>query len=245
MKPVVVIKLGGSALDKLDSMMAFVEECAEYRVVLIHGGGPQISELLKSVGHEPVFREGLRVTDAETLNIAIMVLAGSVNKRLVTACLARGHRAVGLSGMDGATLRAELKDDGALGSVGRMPSVDTELLRTLIEAGFMPILAPLSLGPQEQILNVNADTTAAAVASALGAERLVFLTDVAGVLGPNKDLVPELDADGVDRLKEAGAISIGMIPKLEAALFAVESGVPTVEIRSPVLGPGTLITSHI
>jgi acetylglutamate kinase len=244
-KPIMVIKLGGSALDQLDSMLHFVEECQDYRVVLIHGGGPQISEMLQSVGHEPVFHHGLRITDSETLDIVTMVLGGLVNKQLVTACQARGYQAAGLCGIDGGTLRAELKLNGDLGHVGDTPAVDPKLLLSLLNNGFTPVLAPLGLGPQGQILNINADTTAGAVAAALKAQRFVFLTDVAGVLDEHKRVLRELDADGVEKLKAVGAISIGMIPKLEAALHAAERGVLSVEIRSPILGPGTQVKSTL
>jgi acetylglutamate kinase len=234
-----VIKLGGSSIDQLQEMLDFIKGRRGDRVVVVHGGGPQISDVLQQIGHEPEFRDGLGVTDPETLGVVEMVLAGQVNTHLVAAMSSRGIPAVGLSGVDGETLRAERKAGGRWGEVGETPLVRTALLECLLGGGFVPVLAPLSLGTGEERLNVNADTTAAAVAAALKADSLLFLTDVAGVLGAQGEPLAELSPRDVDHLRQSGVISIGMIPKLEAALFALGQGVPNVEIRSPKAGPGT------
>lgn len=242
MKSTTVIKLGGSALDNLDPLLDFVQRCEGESVVLIHGGGPQISDYLSRLGHQPKFTNGLRVTDDQTLEVVEMVLCGQVNKALVTALQSRGVDAVGVSGPDGGTLKAPLKAEGALGHVGDTPQVNTDLLEDLLHLGFTPVLAPLSLNQESTgHLNVNADTTAAAVAVALGATRLVFLTDVAGVLDQSGQVLTELTDVDIDSLTSDGTISVGMIPKLEAALHAVGQGVATVEIRSPEPGPGTIL----
>ena len=234
-----VVKLGGSALERLDPMLEYVESLRPDPVVLVHGGGPQMTQMLQKLGHTPTFQDGLRVTDRTTLDVVEMVLAGQVNKRLVMACQKRGLSAVGVCGVDGGTLTAPVMSGGALGFVGETPQLNPHLLLTLLEGGFVPVLSPLCLSPEGEALNVNADTTAAAVAVGLKAQSLIFLTDVAGVLDQNGERLGRLDEAGVMALRRAGAISAGMIPKLEAGLFGVAGGVPEVEIRCPEPGPGT------
>lgn len=243
MSGLTVVKVGGNALVEAGKVVRLIEELGHRNVVLVHGGGPQINELLERIGHRSSFRDGLRVTDSTTLDAVRMVLAGQVNTQFVGALRAQGLPAVGLSGVDGGTLVAEVKDEGALGFVGKMPKVDAKLLRTLLAGGFLPVLAPLSAGVQGGELNVNADTTAAAVAVGLGAERLIFLTDVCGVLDGQGRMLEALNAQEVDELHRRGVISIGMLPKLEAALFAGGAGVPQVEIKGVQKGPGTKVSA--
>lgn len=241
MSGLTVIKVGGNALAEADKVVQLIRGMGLQNLVLVHGGGPQINGLLDRIGHQCSFKNGLRVTDAVTLDAVKMVLAGQVNTQFVSALQAAGLPAVGISGVDGGTLTAEVKDGGDLGFVGETPTVDPKLLHTLLQAGFLPVLAPLSAGTAGSELNVNADTTAAAVAAALGAERLIFLTDVAGVLDAKGEMLAQLSAEEVGTLHQTGVISTGMLPKLEAALYASAAGVPQVEIKGAQQGPGTKV----
>ena len=236
-----VIKLGGSALNRLDDMLDFVESLSTTQLVLVHGGGPQISQILELSGHEAMFHRGLRITDKPTLEVVKMALTGQVNTDLVAALNQRELLSVGLSGLDAGTLKSDFLDDGVLGFVGGTPEVDTAYLQVLMRNALIPVLAPLCLGPEGQILNVNADTAAAAVALALKAEHLIFLTDVPGVLDAKGQTLSSLDSEEIDELKISGVISTGMIPKLESALYAVAGGVPKVEIRSPRSQAATIL----
>ena len=205
-------------------------------MVVVHGGGPTISDWLKRLETPTRFERGLRVTDAPALEAVVAVLGGLINKQLVAALMALGARAVGLSGADGGMLLADLEDE-ALGFVGRIARVDPRPLAALLEAGFVPVVAPLALlrsaaqggGVEEgtveaQLLNVNADTAAGDLARALGAERLIFLTDVPGVRGAGGETLTQVDADAVRELLASGVAAGGMIPKLEAAMWAGEAG---------------------
>jgi acetylglutamate kinase len=203
----------------------------------VHGGGPQIGAMLKSLGVESRFVEGLRVTDAETAKVAEMVLSGAINKELVTWISKAGGRAVGISGKDGNSVTVEkvqktIKDPDSdedievdLGFVGEPTDIDRRLLDTISKSGMIPIVAPIGVGPDGETYNVNADTMAGAIAIALGAERLFMLTDVAGVLDKQKNLLTDLTPADIKRLREDGTISGGMIPKLETCIDAVEGGV--------------------
>lgn len=245
MKSAVVVKLGGSALDNLEPMLDLVEKTLAHRpVVIVHGGGPQISECLTRMGHVPRFLNGLRVTDETTLEVATQVLSGSVNKQIVSALQTRGCRASGLCGVDGATIRASLKNNGSLGFVGDRLKVETDLLQALLSTGFIPVLAPLGLTVQGQILNVNADTAAAAVAIALKASQLLFLTDVDGVLDSQGQVIETLDPSALRGLVDEGGVSSGMLPKLEAAMAAAKGGVAQVHIRSVQSSLGTFVKNH-
>lgn len=241
MSELTVVKVGGNALVEADKVAQLIRSLGHQNLVLVHGGGPQINELLERIGHRSVFENGLRVTDSTTLDVVRMVLAGQVNTQFVSALRAQGLPAVGLSGVDGGTLVAEVKDGGSLGFVGETPKVETKLLRALLDSRFLPVLAPLSAGVDGSELNVNADTTASAVAAALGAQRLIFLTDVCGVLDGEGRMLTELDTQAVRELHQAGVISTGMLPKLEAALYAGAAGVPQVEIKGAQSGPGTKV----
>jgi acetylglutamate kinase len=231
-----VVKIGGALLDQWE----VVEQCAVCvaglaaqgnKVAVVHGGGGELTRLLKRVGIESQFVGGLRVTDAETRDFALMVLAGSVNKRLVAALGMVGQPAFGLCGGDGLTFRAKKLSNGAdLGFVGEVVSVNAPALEAIWAAKAIPVIASIALGLDGEYYNVNADQMAAACASALGADRLVFLTDVSGVWDAQKNVIAQLDGDGISRLRKDGVISGGMLPKLEACEKALEGGVNSVHI---------------
>ncbi len=238
----VVIKFGGRAMAE-NAVGTLIEDVARLhdagvRPVLIHGGGPEISSLLEKLDVPARFVDGLRVTDPETMRVVEMVLGGQVNKRLVGQLHAAGARAAGLSGKDGGILQVEPHPRYAeLGLVGRVKHVDTHLLETLLDGGYVPVLASLGAGPEGLTYNVNADTAAAAIAVALGAEKFLLLTDVAGVYGRSEDggmgdLISELDIKQARRLIEDEIVSTGMIPKVEACLTAVEKGITSAHIIS-------------
>jgi acetylglutamate kinase len=226
-----VVKVGGAALNDASWLNSFARAAANAPspLVVVHGGGPDITALSDRLGVEVRWHEGRRVTPPEALDVASMVLNGRVNKRLVAALIAAGVDAIGLSGMDGAILRADLLEGGALGCVGRVSSVRVELLHALIERGHTVVLSPISLGVDGGALNVNADDVAAAVAAALGADELVFLTDVPGVR--DGDIVRSLlDATEAATLVRTGIAHGGMGVKLSAGVSALDCGVPAVRI---------------
>jgi acetylglutamate kinase len=230
-----VVKIGGALLDQLD----VVEQCAVCiaglvaqgnKVAVVHGGGGELTRLLKRVGKESQFVGGLRVTDAETRDFALMVLAGGVNKRLVAALGMVGQPAFGLCGGDGLTFRARKKEGADLGFVGEVVSVNGPALESIWAANAVPVIASIALGLDGEYYNVNADQMASACAAALNADRLVFLTDVSGVWDTNKNVIPQLDGTAVSLLRKNGAISGGMLPKLEACEKALAGGVNSVHI---------------
>lgn len=220
-----VVKIGGSTLGAHDTTLADVAALARVgvRVVVIHGGGAEISRWLAIHRVESRFVDGLRVTDASALTVVVAVLAGAINKQLVAQLQALGARAVGLSGADGGLLAGEVERP-ELGFVGAIGQVDAAVLSALLDAGFVPVVAPLAVGAGGQLLNVNADTAAGAVAAALPGSRLIFLTDVPGVLDAGGSLVTRLSADAGARLRAEGTLSGGMIPKIEACLRAAQAG---------------------
>jgi acetylglutamate kinase len=226
-----VVKIGGAALSDGAWLEAFAAAASESRVplVIVHGGGPDISALSERLGVEVRWREGRRVTPPEALDVASMVLTGRVNKRIVGALLSAGVDAIGLSGIDGGLLRAVVAEGGALGRVGRVSSVRSALLRTLIAEGHTVVISPISLGSDGEPLNVNADDAAAAVAGALNATELVFLTDVPGVRDA-AGIRRWLDAGEAECLVESGVAFGGMGVKLSAGVRALHSGVPAVRI---------------
>jgi acetylglutamate kinase len=236
----VVVKLGGSTLGAHDTSLADVAllQRLGVRVVVVHGGGAAISDWLKRIGLEARFVRGLRVTDTPTLEVACMVLAGKVNKELVSQLLALGAPAVGLSGADGGLLRARLRDP-ELGFVGEVTAVHAAPLRALLDAGFLPVVAPLAVSDEGQLLNVNADTAAGDVARGLAAERVVFLTDVPGVVGGDGRMLPRLTPSDVQALIASGVIHGGMIPKVEACLHALR-GVRAAQIADGRAAHGLL-----
>jgi acetylglutamate kinase len=226
---VLVAKIGGSTLGSHDTTLDDLAELQRRGVpcVVVHGGGAVISDWLKRMGVRTRFERGLRVTDAESLKVVVAVLAGVVNKELVASLASREATAVGLSGADGGILRARIADP-ALGFVGEITDVDASALRHLLEDGVTPVVAPVALewseaGPTGRLLNTNADTAAGAVAAALGARKLVFLTDVAGVKADGA-VLPALDPARAAELVQSGVIEGGMIPKVEACLTAAAAG---------------------
>jgi len=237
-----VVKYGGHAMGDPEAAHDFAEDIVLLKAVginpvVVHGGGPQIGAMLKSLGVESRFVEGLRVTDAETAKVAEMVLSGAINKEIVAWISKAGGRAVGISGKDAGSVMVEkvqktIRDPDSnedievdLGFVGDPVDIDRRLLDTISKSGMIPVVAPIGVGPDGETYNVNADTMAGAIAIALGAERLFLLTDVAGVLDKQKNLLTDLTPAEIKRLREDGTISGGMIPKLETCIDAVEGGV--------------------
>ncbi len=231
-----VLKIGGSILEP-EPAPALVDSIARRvragdQVLLVHGGGKSLTALLRKLDHQSEFRNGLRVTDAVTLQSALMVLAGSVNKGLVArlnASPAGPIKAVGLCGLDAACIQAQVANP-ELGFVGEVTGGDAALLNTLLQANFTPVLASLAFDGNGGALNVNADQFAAACARLVGAQRIVFVTDVAGVLDGNGERIPMLGMDQLEGLAVSGAISGGMLPKLAACREALEAGVGEIEI---------------
>ena len=236
-----VVKYGGHAMGDPELAKDFAEDVVLLRAVginpvVVHGGGPQIGAMLKKLGVESSFIDGLRVTDKATADIAEMVLCGSINKELVGWIARAGGKALGISGKDAGLVTATkvqrtTKDPEShiervvdLGFVGEPTTVDTTILHTACDAGMIPVIAPIGVGEDGHTYNINADTMAGAIAAALGASRLFLLTDVAGVLDKDKNLLTDLRPADIARLAQDGTISGGMIPKLETCVHAVEAG---------------------
>ncbi len=236
-----VVKYGGHAMGDPEAARDFAEDVVLLKAVginpvVVHGGGPQIGAMLKKLGVESRFVDGLRVTDKETAQIAEMVLSGAINKELVTWIAGAGGKALGISGKDGGLVIASkvqrtTRDPDSnieqvvdLGFVGEPQSVDISILETACNAGMIPVIAPIAPGADGETYNINADTMAGAIAAALGAARLFLLTDVAGVLDKNGELLADLTPADIARLRDEGTISGGMIPKLETCIHAVEAG---------------------
>ncbi len=253
-----VIKLGGSALE---AERAVLEDCVHLRLlganpVVVHGGGASISAWLQRIGKESRFEHGLRVTDGETRDVARMTLIGEVNATLVALVNQLGGRAIGLSGLDGPMIRARYhREYGDIGYVGDIETVDPESIHAVTGAGFIPIIAPIGYGPDGQALNINADTAAADIAVALAAEKMIFLTDVVGILDGSRSLISEIYEDEIDDLIVAGTVSGGMIPKVKACQRAmagvrqthvIDGRFPHALIRElfTVNGVGTMITKR-
>ncbi|MCC5987527.1 MAG: acetylglutamate kinase [Pararhodobacter sp.] len=232
---VVVIKFGGNAMGDDAAMAEFARDIVLMRQVgvnpvVVHGGGPMISDLLARLGIESHFLRGKRVTDKPTIEVVEMVLSGLVNKRIVQAINDQGGRAVGLSGKD-ADLMVCQPDDPELGFVGRPVTMNVQVLRDLFAAGIIPVVAPVGTGIGEnETFNVNGDTAAGAIAGALQADRLLLLTDVAGVKDESGEVITQLHPDQVRDMTARGIIAGGMIPKTETALVAIEAGVRAVVI---------------
>ena len=248
---VVVIKLGGHAMGSDEGMASFARDVVLMRTVginpvIIHGGGPMINAMLERLGVTSEFVRGKRVTDAATLQVVEMVLAGEINKRIVQAINTAGGRAVGLSGKDADMITCE-QTDPELGFVGTPVAVDPRLLHSLFRDEMIPVIAPIGTGAQDETYNINGDTAAGAVAGALKADRLLLLTDVSGVKDASGEVVTALTAAQVREMTEAGVIAGGMIPKTETALDALEAGVRAVVIldgRVPNAVLLELFTSH-
>ena len=234
---IVVIKYGGNAMVNEQLKQQVMEDIAllwliGVKVVLVHGGGPEISDTMKRLGKESVFVDGLRVTDRETVDIVQMVLAGKVNKSLVNLIQTMGGHAVGLSGIDGGIIEATVKDE-RLGYVGQITKIRTQPITDLLEKNYIPVISTVASDRQGDVYNINGDTAAAYIAGALGAERLIMMTDIAGIL-ENKDdpstLIPQITVEEAKKLYDSGVISGGMIPKVDCCIEALEHGVNHVVI---------------
>src|SRR5919112_857006 len=261
---VVVIKYGGHAMGDRAAAEDFAEdivllEQSGVKPIVVHGGGPQIGRMLAKLGIESEFKGGLRVTDEATVEIVEMVLAGSINKQIVGWIGNEGGRAVGLCGKDGNMVTARkvtrsVTDPDSnierivdLGFVGEPEQVNRSVLDAVLKAELIPVLAPVAVGSDGQTYNVNADTFAGAIAGAMGAKRLLLLTDVPGVLDKNKQLIPEMTVEDCRRLIAEGTITDGMIPKIETCIYALEQGVEAVVIlggKGPPSGLFGLFTGH-
>ncbi|MGB7243774.1 MAG: acetylglutamate kinase [Sulfitobacter sp.] len=247
----VVIKLGGHAMGSDEAMDEFARDVVLMRQVgvnpvVVHGGGPMINAMLERLDIRSEFVAGKRVTDAATVEVVEMVLSGLVNKRIVQAINAQGGRAVGISGKD-ANLIVCNQTDAALGFVGTPSKVDPQLLRDLAEKNIIPVIAPLGSGPAGETFNINGDTAAGAIAAALKADRLLLLTDVAGVKNGDGQVLTELTAGQIRAMTNDGTIAGGMIPKTETALAAIDGGVRAAVIldgRAPNACLLELFTEH-
>ncbi|MCP5157856.1 MAG: acetylglutamate kinase [Gammaproteobacteria bacterium] len=242
-----VIKYGGHAMENGELKNSFARDIVLMKLVgfnpvVVHGGGPQISDLLKRIGKESRFVDGMRVTDSETMDVVEMVLGGLVNKEIVNNVNRHGGRAVGLTGKDGDLIRArkltisrkspelEAPEIIDIGHVGEVASIDTAIIQTLIHDDFIPIIAPIGVGNDGESYNINADLVAGKIAEVLHAEKLILLTDTTGVLDQDGHLLTGLDARQVQTLIDNGAIHGGMLPKIACALDAVRGGVKAAHI---------------
>ncbi len=234
---VVVIKYGGNAMINEQLKLQVMEDIVllwliGVRVVLVHGGGPEISGMMDRLGMKPEFVDGLRVTDGETVDIVQMVLAGKINKTLVNLLEKKGGQAIGISGMDGRLIEAKIKDE-RLGFVGEITEIHIQPVLDLLEKGYIPVISTLGCDEEGNTYNINGDTAAARIAGALGAERMILLTDIAGILRDRNDpstLIPAITPEDAENLSKEGIISGGMIPKVECCLEAIRSGVGNVVI---------------
>ncbi|MBR4122921.1 MAG: acetylglutamate kinase [Clostridia bacterium] len=234
---VVVIKYGGNAMINEDLKQQVMQDIVllhliGVKVVLVHGGGPEITEMLGKIGKESVFVDGLRVTDKETAEVVQMVLAGKINKSLVNLLQVKGGNAMGISGMDGRLIEAEVKDE-RLGFVGKITKVNVEPVTDLLEHNYIPVVSTVGCDMEGNVYNVNADTAAAFIAGALNAECLISMTDIAGILKDKDDpetLIPLIDLNDAKALFEDGTISGGMIPKVQCCIDAIHKGVKKVFI---------------
>ena len=260
---IVVIKYGGNAMQTEQLKQQVMEDIAllwliGVKVVLVHGGGPEISQTMKKLGKEAVFIDGLRVTDEETVDIVQMVLAGKVNKTLVNLIQTKGGHAVGVSGVDGGIIEAKMKNK-KLGFVGEITKIRTQPIVDLLEKGYIPVISTIASDRQGNTYNINGDTAAAHIAGALGAERMILMTDIAGILRDKDDpktLIPHVTIADAKKLYDEGIISGGMIPKVDCCIEALTHGVKNVVImdgRTPhsILmelltdeGAGTMVTGE-
>ena len=234
---IVVIKYGGNAMINEQLKQQVMEDITllwliGVKVVLVHGGGPEISETMKKLGKQAQFVNGLRVTDKETVDIVQMVLAGKVNKTLVNLLQMKGGHAVGVSGIDGGIIEAAMKDE-ALGYVGKITRIRPQPITDLLEKNYIPVVSTVASDRQGNTYNINGDTAAAFIAGALNAERLIMMTDIAGILRDKDDsstLIPALTVSEARKLFDEGVISGGMIPKVDCCIEAIEKGVKHVVI---------------
>jgi acetylglutamate kinase len=228
----VVVKYGGHAMDDPALADLFAQDVVLMRLVgmnpvVVHGGGPQISDLMRRLGKEPEFVDGLRVTDAESVDIVRMALVGKVNREIVAALNQHGSYAVGLSGEDAGLIKVEMRDE-RLGFVGDVSSIDPSIVHKLVNEELIPVIATVGVDELGQAYNINADTVAGAIALAMDAEKLVYLTDVAGLYadyGDESSLISQTDVDGISAMLESGQVDGGMIPKLQSCVDALRGGV--------------------
>lgn len=233
----VVVKYGGNAMINEGLKQQVMEDIVllwliGVKIVLVHGGGPEISDMMKKVGKQAVFVNGLRVTDQETMDIAQMVLAGKVNKNLVKLLEMKGGQAIGLSGMDGHMIEAKMKDE-KLGFVGEITGVNTKPIDDLLEKGYIPVISTIGSDDEGNSYNINGDTAAAFIAGALKTEKLIMMTDIDGILKDKDDpstLIHEITLDEAQKLYDDGIISGGMLPKVECCVNAIHQGVKNVVI---------------
>ncbi len=224
-----VIKYGGSAQINETLKDKFAQDIALFhlvgiKLIIVHGGGKKITSLLDKLQIESEFRDGLRVTDKESMEIVEMVLSGNINKEITSLLNHHGAKAIGITGKDAGFFRAKPLDDEKYGYVGDITSVDTTVTQKLMDDGFVPVVAPIASSSDGIGLNVNADLVASKIAAALRAEKVIFLTDTLGVLDRDKKLISTLDKNEIESLIEKGVISGGMLPKVNASLEAVEAG---------------------
>ncbi|MCI6755632.1 MAG: acetylglutamate kinase [Lachnospiraceae bacterium] len=233
----IVIKYGGNAMTSEVLKEQVMEDIVlltmvGVKVVVVHGGGPEISSLMKRLGKVPQFIDGLRVTDQETVDIAEMVLAGKVNKSLVSLLQTKGGRAIGVSGMDGRLIEAKLKDP-RYGYVGDVTRINPQMITDMLDDGYIPVVSTLGWDKEGHIYNINGDTAAGAIAAAIGAERMIMMTDISGIMRDKDDpdsLIQELTVSEAQALCQNGVVQGGMIPKVECCIDALEHGVKAVVI---------------
>lgn len=234
----IVVKYGGAAMkdsslkEKVIRDVVFMS-CVGLRPVLVHGGGPEINTWLDKLGIEPQFKNGLRVTDAATMDVVEMVLVGRVNKEIVALINQAGGSAVGLCGKDASLIKARPADQEGIGFVGEVTSVDTRIIESLVNSGHIPVVSSVAADETGQAYNINADTVAGEIAAALGAEKLILLTDTAGILHDYKDvstLIPKLDIQEARKLIDKGIVSGGMIPKVNCCVRSLAQGVRAAHI---------------
>ena len=234
---IVVVKYGGNAMINEELKQQVMEDIVllwliGVKVVLVHGGGPEITNLMERLGHVPQFIDGCRVTDKETVDIVQMVLAGKVNKSLVNLLEMNGGNAIGLSGMDGGLLMCKKKDE-KLGFVGNITDVNPQPILDLIANNYIPVISTVGADYEGNVYNINGDTAVAHIAGVLGAEKLIMMTDIAGILRDKDDpttLIPKITLEESKQLHDMGIISGGMIPKVECAVKAINEGVQNVII---------------
>ena len=239
----IVIKYGGHAMIEEQLKDSFAQDIVLMKYVginpiIVHGGGPQIGKMMEALGKKPKFVKGIRVTDQETMDIVEMVLGGKINKEVVASINQHGGKTAGLSGRDGGLIKAKklsmkaLKEEDVvdMGMVGEVEAIDPTILQKLIEDGFIPVIAPIGAGPNGEAYNINADHVAGALAVALRAEKLILLTDVKGIFNDKGRLISTLSKKEIKRLIDKGIITEGMIPKVEACLYALEGGVAKTHI---------------
>lgn len=245
---IIVVKYGGNAMINEDLKMKVMEDLVllstiGIKVVLVHGGGPEINSLMEKLGKKPEFVDGLRVTDKETVDIVQMALAGKVNKTLVNLLEKQGAKAIGLSGMDGRLIEAEMMDE-KLGFVGEITNINPQPISDLLDNGYIPVISTLGCDKEGNTYNINGDTAAARIAGALKAERFILMTDINGVLRDKDDpstLISEISEDEADALYKEGVISGGMIPKVKCCFDAISKGAKNVVIMNGTVPHSILI----